>query len=351
MYARYAYPEEVRMGGVARMSTLYVIENGATVRKDGEQLRIDLPRDKTLLKMPLEKVEQLVIVGNVTVTAQAMKALLQRGVPVVYITARGRLLGKLQPFENKNIPLRWRQFEAASSSEKRLEISRSIVKGKLLNQRTLLQRAKREGVWGLEDAIQQLGVLARKVDSVSDMNALRGLEGAGAAEYFRQWSHLIRQIGFRFPGRVRRPPTDPVNSMLSFGYMLLMNEVLSACHIVGFDPYLGFFHMDRYGRPALALDLMEEFRPVLVDSLVLSLINKRVVEPEDFETEMGGAVRMRPHTLKKFLAAWENKRRTFVHHHLFGYKVPYWRAIELQARVLARVILGELDEYVPFLMK
>lgn len=333
------------------MSTIYVMENGATVRKDGEQLRIDLAKGETLLKMPLERLEQLVIMGNVTITAQAMKTLLQRGIPVLYITQQGKLLGKLQPFENKNIPLRWRQFEMASSPEKRFSIARSIVKGKLLNQRTLLQRAKREGVRGLEGAIQQLGILARKVDTASDVNTLRGLEGAGAAEYFRQWPNLIRQIGFRFPGRVRRPPTDPVNSMLSFGYMLLMNEVLSACHIVDFDPYLGFFHMDRYGRPALALDLMEEFRPILVDSLVLSLINRRVVEPEDFETEMGGAVRMRAHALKKFLAAWENKRRTLVRHHLFDRQVPYWRAIELQARVLARVILGEMDEYVPFLTR
>lgn len=351
MYAGHARYGEVQLGGVVGMSTLYVMENGATVRKDGEQLRIDLPRDKTLLKMPLEKLEQIVIIGNVTVTAQAMKALLQRGISLVYITSQGRLLGKLQPFENKNIPLRWRQFETASSPEARLAISKSIVKGKLLNQRALLQRAKREGVWGLAGAIQQLGILAKKVDSVTDMNALRGLEGAGAAEYFRQWPKLIRQVGFRFPGRVRRPPTDPVNSMLSFGYMLLMNEVFSACHIVGFDPYLGFFHMDKYGRPALALDLMEEFRPVLVDSLVLSLINKRVIDPEDFVTEIGGATRMRPHALRKFLAAWENKRRSIVKHHLFDQQAPYWRVIELQARVLARVILGELDEYVPFLVR
>lgn len=333
------------------MSTLYVMENGATVRKDGDQIKIDLPKGGTLLKMPIEKLEQLVILGNVTVTAQALKALLQRGIPVVYLTQQGRLLGKLQPFANKNIPLRWHQFAAASSPERRLAISRSIVKGKLLNQRTLLQRAKREGVRGLDDAIRQLGILARKADSAEDLNELRGLEGAGAAEYFRQWPKLIRQIGFRFPGRVRRPPTDPANSMLSFGYMLLMNEVFSACHIVGFDPYLGFFHMDKYGRPALALDLMEEFRPVLVDSLVLSLINKRVLEPEDFDAELGGAVRMRPHALRKFLAAWENKRRTLVRHHIFDRQVPYWRAIELQARVLARVILGEMDEYIPFLVR
>lgn len=333
------------------MSTVYVIENGATVRKDGEQLKIDLPKGGTLLKMPLSKVDQLVILGNVTVTAPAVRALLEQGAPLVYLSSKGRLLGRLQPFENKNVPLRWQQFQAAANQETRVSIAKSIVKGKLLNQRTLLQRAGREGISGLKEAVDRLGALIRRVDRASELSELRGLEGAGAAEYFRQWPKLIRQLGFPFPGRVRRPPTDRVNSMLSFGYVLLMNEVLTACHVVGFDPYLGYLHMDRYGRPALALDLMEEFRPVLVDSLVLSVINRRMVEPEDFETGLGGVKRMRPHALRKFLAAWEQKRRTFIQHPLYDQQVPYWRAVELQARVLGKVLMGELEEYVPFLTR
>jgi len=139
--------------------------------------------------------------------------------------------------------------------------------------------------------------------------------------------------------------------MLSFGYVLLMNEVFTACHVVGFDPYLGYLHMDHYGRPALALDLMEEFRPVLVDSLVLAMINRRMVEPEDFTSELGGVKRMRPHALRKFLQTWEQKRRTFVRHPLFDREVPYWRVVELQARVLGKVLMGELEEYVPFLTR
>lgn len=333
------------------MSTVYVIENGATVRKEGEQLKIDLPKGGTLLKMPLSKVDQLVILGNVTVTAPAVRALLEQGAPLVYLSSKGRLLGRLQPFENKNVPLRWQQFQAAANQETRVSIAKSIVKGKLLNQRTLLQRAGREGISGLKEAVDRLGALIRRVDRASELSELRGLEGAGAAEYFRQWPKLIRQLGFPFPGRVRRPPTDRVNSMLSFGYVLLMNEVLTACHVVGFDPYLGYLHMDRYGRPALALDLMEEFRPVLVDSLVLSVINRRMVEPEDFETGLGGVKRMRPHALKKFLAAWEQKRRTLIQHPLYDQQVPYWRAVELQARVLGKVLMGELEEYVPFLTR
>jgi len=333
------------------VSTVYVIENGATVRKDGEQLRIDVPKGGTLLKMPLGKVDQLVIMGNVTVTAPAVRALLEQGSPLVYLSSGGKLLGRLQPFENKNVPLRWAQFQAAASQEKRLLIAKCIVKGKLLNQRTLLQRAGREGVRGLEEAVKRLASLVRRTDRAGSLDELRGIEGAGASEYFRQWPKLIRSLGFPFPGRVRRPPTDRVNSMLSFGYVLLMNEVFTACHVVGFDPYLGYLHMDRYGRPALALDLMEEFRPVLVDSLVLAMINRRMVEPEDFTSELGGVKRMRPHALRKFLQAWEQKRRTFVRHPLFDRQVPYWRVVELQARVLGKVLMGELEEYVPFLTR
>ncbi len=333
------------------MSTVYVIENGATVRKDGEQLKIDVPKGGTLLKMPLSKVDQLVIFGNVTVTAPAVRALLDQGAPVVYLSSKGKLLGRLQPFENKNVPLRWQQFQAAADPEARLNIAKSIVKGKLLNQRTLLQRAGREGISKLGTAISRLGALVRQADKAKDLNSLRGVEGAGASEYFRQWPKLIRQLGFPFPGRVRRPPTDRVNSLLSFGYVLLLNEVFNACHVVGFDPYVGYLHMDRYGRPALALDLMEEFRPVLVDSLVLAVINRRILEPEDFDTGLGGVKRMRPHALKKFLGAWEQKRRTFIRHPIYDQQVPYWRVIELQARVLGKVLMGEMEEYIPFLTR
>jgi CRISPR-associated protein Cas1 len=333
------------------MSTVYVIENGATVRKDGEQLKIDVPKGGTLLKMPLSKVDPLVIFGNLTVTAPAVRALLDQGAPVVYLSSKGKLLGRLQPFENKNVPLRWQQFQAAADPEARLNIAKSIVKGKLLNQRTLLQRAGREGISKLGTAISRLGALVRQADKAKDLNSLRGVEGAGASEYFRQWPKLIRQLGFPFPGRVRRPPTVRVNSLLSFGYVLLLNEVFNACHVVGFDPYVGYLHMDRYGRPALALDLMEEFRPVLVDSLVLAVINRRILEPEDFDTGLGGVKRMRPHALKKFLGAWEQKRRTFIRHPIYDQQVPYWRVIELQARVLGKVLMGEMEEYIPFLTR
>jgi CRISP-associated protein Cas1 len=331
------------------MTTLYVSEVGAMVHKDGDQIKITAPKEGTLLKMPLSNLEQLVLLGNVTVSTAAVRSLLEKGAGLLYLSRGGKLLGRLESTVSKNIPLRWAQFQAVADADTRLAIAKDIVRGKLHNQRTLLQRSGRGGVDRLEKTVSHIKALVKRVEQVKTLNELRGIEGAAAAAYFRQWPQLIKTLGFPFSGRVRRPPTDPVNSLISFGYVLLMNEVLTACQVVGFDPYLGFLHMDRYGRPALALDLMEEFRPVIVDSLVLSFINRRMVEPEDFEIGLGGVRRMKPSTLKKFLAAWEAKRATLITHPIFDRQVPYWRLVELQARLMGKRLTGEAEHYVPFL--
>lgn len=333
------------------MSALYVLEDGAVVRKDGNQIVVVSAKNGPLLAMPLEQVEELVIVGNATVTTPLVHELLARGIGLTYFSRSGEFLGRLLPEVSKNVPLRWAQFSTAADPAKSLAIARSIVKGKLLNQRAILQREAREGMAGLASAITDLKALVARADRAQSLEELRGIEGAGSALYFREWPKLIRAVGFRFPGRVRRPPTDPVNAMLSFGYTMLTSTVFAACHTVGFDPYVGFLHMDRYGRPALVLDLMEELRPVLVDSLVLALINRGIVHPEGFEEGLGGGCRMARPTLKKFLSSWEEKRHSFVQHPLFKTETPYWRVPELQARVLAKVLFGELEEYVPFLIR
>jgi len=333
------------------MTTLYISEVGAMVHKDGEQIKITAPKEGTLLKMPLSNLEQLVLLGNVTVSTPVVHSLLEKGSGLVYLSRGGKFLGRLQPATSKNIPLRWAQFQAAADVPTRLEIAKDIVQGKLHNQRALLQRSGRSGASGLDKTVSHIKGLMKRVERAKTLDELRGIEGAGAAAYFRQWPQLIKTFGFPFSGRVRRPPTDPVNSLLSFGYVLLMNEVLTACQVVGFDPYIGFLHMDRYGRPALALDLMEEFRPLIVDSLVLSFINRRMVEPEDFEIGLGGVRRMKNHTLKKFLTAWQAKRGTLIRHPLLDQQVPYWRVIELQARLMGKRLMGEAEHYVPFLSR
>ena len=333
------------------MSTVYLTQDGAVVRKTGERLKVTLEKE-TLLDLPLIKVDQLVVFGNVTVTQAALRSLLEQGVDLVFLTSHGRYLGRLQPEFTKNGLLRRAQYAASQDPTRSLELAKGFVRGKLLNLRALLQRGAREGAdLDLTSPINQLRAIVGRLARAESLQEVRGIEGAGTAVYFQSFDKLIKAQGFNFPGRVRRPPTDPVNAMLSFGYVLLHKDLYAACNIVGFDPYIGYLHADRHGKPSLALDLMEEFRPVLVDSLVLTLINKRMVTPDDFEVSLGQVHRMQKRALKAFLSAYEEKKRTEIKHPALGYRTTYWRSLELQARLLAKVLVGELDRYVPFLIR
>jgi len=333
------------------MSTLYLTQDGAVVRKTGERLKVTLQKE-SLLDLPLITVDQLVLFGNITVTQAALQALLQGGVDLVFLTTHGRYLGRLEPEFSKNGILRRAQYEAAVNSERCLELAKGFVRGKLLNMRAVLQRAGRgEHQAELDDPVAQLRAVAKRLARATSLDEVRGVEGNGTAVYFQSFEKLIKAEGFDFPRRVRRPPTDPVNALLSFGYVMLHKDACAACNVVGFDPYIGYLHADRHGKPSLALDLMEEFRPVLVDSLVLSLINKRMIAADDFEIGLGNVYRMKAGALKTFLRAYEEKKRTEIKHPSLDYRTSYWRCLELQARVLAKVVSGELERYVPFLIR
>jgi CRISPR-associated protein Cas1 len=321
------------------------------VRRTGERLKVTLKKE-VLLDLPLIKVDQVVLFGNITVTQSALQGLLEQGVDLVFLTSQGRYLGRLQPELSKNGILRRAQYAAAQSPERTLEFSKEFVRGKLYNLRAIMQRAAREGAnTDLTFPIYQLRATVKRLARARSIDEVRGIEGSGSAIYFQWFEKLIKTEGFSFPGRVRRPPTDPVNALLSFGYVLLQKDLQAVCNIVGFDPYIGYLHADRHGKPSLALDLMEEFRPVLVDSLVLRLINKRMIAQSDFEVTLGQVHRMKKEALKVFLRAYEEKKRTEIKHPSFGYRTTYWRSLELQARVLAKVLLSELDHYVPFLIR
>lgn len=341
------------------MSTLYITQDGAVVRKTGERLKVTLKRE-TLLDVPLIKVDQVVMLGNVTVTSWALQSLLEQGIELVYLSSRGRYIGRFQAEFSKNSILRKAQYRAAMDELKTLKLATSFVAGKLLNMRAILQRASRydraEGNGKpdpeLQGAIDRLKKLSKQLPREDlDLSGLRGMEGAGTAIYFGKFNQLLKADGIEFPGRVRRPPTDPINAMLSFGYMLLYNDMYAACNIVGFDPYVGYLHSDKYGKPSLALDLVEEFRPVMIDSLVLSLINKRMIAKDDFEVGIGEVHRLKDGSLKTFLRAYEERKRSEIKHPTFGYNCTYMRCFELQARTLAKVLLGEVEEYVPFLIR
>jgi CRISPR-associated protein Cas1 len=229
----------------------------------------------------------------------------------------------------------------------------AFVRGKLKNYRASLMRHMRD--YPDNDLQKAIDDLERAIDSLAAIKAiasLRGVEGHGSAVYWQAFPKLIRADGFSFTTRNRRPPTDPVNAMLSFGYSLLRHDVQGALNIVGFDPYLGYLHTERYGRPSLALDLMEEFRPLIVDAIVLSAINRKAIAPKDFTSEpLSQAISLSNEARKVFLTLYEQKKQSEFKHPVMGRKCTYQEAFELQARLLAKYLMDETDKYPPLVMK
>ncbi len=365
------------------VSTLYLTEAYALVRRESENmLLVQIPerQGKDGVKaaparkerIPLIKIDEVVVQGEVTLTASAIHLLLERDIEITFLGQYGRFKGRLSPPFSKNAILRMAQYRAHQDMTRRCELARRFVIGKLMNQRTMLQRYQRR----IDDAemrqtIEQMAVLLHQLAALpldqahvahrlaggdnriasTPLETILGLEGAGSAAYFRCFGKLLsdpRQ--WPFPGRVKRPPTDPVNALLSFGYSLLTNKVASAVQLVGFDHFVGYLHSSFYGRPALALDLVEEFRPIIVDSVVLTLLNKRMLTLRDFVVELG-AYRLKDERRKVFFTQFEERLNEEIIHPLFGYKVTYRRCLELQARLLAKVLTGEIDEYPPLLVK
>jgi CRISP-associated protein Cas1 len=285
---------------------------------------------------------------------------------VTFLTGYGRFLGHLGPPLSRNGKLRQAQHRAQQDPARRMALAQACVVGKLHNMRVLLLRYGRKLQHADLDAAAKLLHRSRKraravvpdVDPPKDpqhpqagstWGTLLGYEGTGSAAYFGVFGLLLKE-GWAFPGRKRRPPTDPVNALLSFAYTLLYHQVMSAVETVGLDPYIGFLHGSEYGKPAMALDLMEEMRPVLADSVVLTVINKGVLTPKDFEENLG-AYRLTDDARRTFLSQWEARLDTEIRHPVFGYKVTYRRVMELQARLVARWLLDDIEAYPPFTVR
>jgi len=355
------------------MTTLYLTEPYSVVRKDGDSLLVNIPAnekagtEKRSVRVPLMKVEQVVVMGDSTVTTPALLALLEQNAEVCFCDFWGRFQGRLAPEVSKNVFVRTAQYGAHNNYRQRVQLAARFVRGKLHNERTLLLRSNRSGEEGerkesLAQAAETIGRLIDEVDRLqceedgppdprypqaqSALGALQGFEGAGAAAYFGGLKLLFKQ-DLGFDGRHRRPPTDPINALLSFGYVLLMNHVLSAVQIAGFDPYIGYLHSEGYGKPALALDLMEEMRTPIVDSVVLTIINKQILQAHHFEGTMG-VFQLTATGRKLFLQQFEQRLNTEIQHPVFDYKATYRRCLELQARLLAKHLLGETPAYRPF---
>lgn len=331
---------------------VYVATQGMSVGKNGDRLEIK-ERGKVVQEVRLLDVSQLCLFGNVQVTTQAQKELLDRGVPVCYFTYGGWFYGMATGPSHKNVELRRAQYAAAADKTRSLQLAARFVEAKIKNARTLLRR---NGQGSQDEARDRLADLAKHAAAADSQENLLGLEGLAARIYFGQFNTMLKPkeegevTRFDFTGRNRRPPRDPVNAMLSYAYALLAKDFAVTCQAVGFDPYLGFYHQPRYGRPSLALDLMEEFRPIIGDSVVIGLINNGEIQVKDFITR-GGAWSLTPEGKRTFLAAYDRRMDQLVTHPVFGYAISYRRILEVQVRLLGRYLLGELSAYPQFLTR
>jgi len=336
------------------LNTLYVMTQGAYLHLQRETLQLEIEK-QTRLRVPMHHLGGIVLFGNVMVSPFALHRCAEDGRSVVLLTEQGRFKARLEGPRSGNVLLRCAQHALLSDTERCIDLMRMIVAGKLQNSRAVLLRGAREAetpenAKALQRAATSLAASLRTLPKISDADALRGVEGQAAREYFGVFTALLRanQDAFAMNGRIRRPPRDRINALLSFLYSMLTNDCVSAVESVGLDPQVGSLHVLRPGRPALALDLMEEFRPLLADRLALTLINRRQIKPSDFEERPGGSVWMSENGRKTILTAWQQRKSDEVRHEQLGEVIPLGLAPMIQARLLARYIRKESDTYLAF---
>lgn len=326
---------------------LYVQHPGARVAKDGDCLKIT-DRDQVLGEARIGEISQLVLFGQAQASTQVIQELARREIPVVYLSSGGWFYGLTTGLPHKNVELRRQQYAAAGDRARCLSLARRFVHVKIANCRTVLRRNHASAP---DSVLQDLKVDQQHAAQAESLEELLGIEGTAARRYFSEFGGMLKAAGgvarFEFDGRNRRPPRDPVNALLSLVYAMLAREWTVTLHSVGLDPYLGFFHQVHYGRPALALDLMEEFRPLIGDSAVLTAINNGEVRESDFIVRMGG-VALTPEGRRRFIETYERRMGQEITHPVFGYQISYRRVLEVQARLLGRSLLGEIPEYPAF---
>ncbi len=336
------------------LNTLYVTVQGAWLSRRGETVRVVVD-GQARLQVPVHTLESVVCFGRILCTPQLLGLCAQKGVGVVFLSRHGRFRARVQGPVQGNVLLRRTQYHWADDKERCACIARNIVTAKIGNCRQVLMRAIREGGGpsSLKQAANDLARHQRALQKDQVSATIVGREGDAARRYFKVFQHLIKaqQQSFTFERRSRRPPLDPMNALLSFLYTLLAQETLSALEAAGLDPFVGFLHRDRPGRPSLALDLMEELRPILADRLALSLVNRRQVTPQGFRCTETGAVLMKDDARKKVLATYQSRKREEITHPFLKERMPIGLLPHVQSLLLARFIRGDLDGYPPFFWK
>ena len=339
------------------LNTLFILTEDAYLSLQNENVVV-WQGEERLGQVPLQTLENIVTFSYKGASPALMGACADRGIGLAFCTPHGRVLARVSGESRGNVLLRRRQYRLADGEADRCSFARDFITGKLHNSRVLLARALRDHRMSIDEkavsgAVRELAGSIREARQAADANALRGIEGNAAHVYFSVFGELILQDKehFDFHGRVKRPPDSPVNALLSFAYTMLAHDCASALESVGLDAYVGFLHTDRAGRTSLALDLMEELRSIFADRFVLTLINNRIIRAADFETQEDGAVLLTQDGRKKFLSAWQEKKRETITHPFLEEKLAWGLVPYTQSLLLARTIRGDLSEYPAFLWK
>ncbi|MDH5572545.1 MAG: type I-C CRISPR-associated endonuclease Cas1c [Gammaproteobacteria bacterium] len=334
------------------LNTLYITRQESYLHKERETIVIKQGDDK-LGQFPAINIANILCFGQVSVSPFLMGYCGEQGIGLAFYTEYGKFLARVQGKQTGNVLLRRTQYRWADNEEKSISIARLMVAAKITNGRSVLMREIRNHGENalLSDAVSRLAVSLRRIQQAQSVSEAMGIEGDAASIYFGVFNELLRGSGFDFGGRVRRPPTDPVNALLSYVYTLITHECSSALQGVGLDPYVGFLHQDRPGRVSLALDLLEEFRAPWADRFVLTLINRRQIQPGDFITEASGAVRLTDEARKTLLIAWQERKQVEVMHPYLEEQVAIGLLPHCQAMLLARHIRGDTEFYPPYLVK
>jgi CRISPR-associated protein Cas1 len=342
------------------LNTIYVTNEHAWLKKDGANLVVEVEGTERG-RVPLHMLDGVVSFGRAGASPALMAACAEAGITLSHLTPNGRFLARVEGMRTGNVLLRRAQHRVADDEVRKAVIVRAIIAAKAANQRTVVRRALRDHGGTMEEAERdalataerRLTDAARRTLAAGSVDVLRGIEGEAALAYFGIFDRLIRgdDAAFVFGGRSRRPPLDRTNALLSFLYAMLGHDCRSALEVHGLDPQVGFLHADRPGRASLALDLMEELRPVLADRLVLSLINRRQLKADDFVVEDAGGVRLTDDARKQVLVAWQERKRDTLRHPFLDETVPLGLVASIQAQLLARHLRGDLDGYPAFIWK
>ncbi len=334
------------------LNVLYITHQKSYVHKEHETIVIR-QGDEKLAQFPALALNGIMCFGQVSMSPFLMGFCAEQGIGLAFFTEYGRFLARVQGRQTGNVLLRRQQFRWADNHEKSANIARLIIAAKIANSRSVLMREQRNHGKNsaLGEAVARLAISLRRVHGAISVDEIMGLEGEAAAQYFGVFKELLHSSDFNFNGRVRRPPTDPINAMLSFVYTLITQECVSALYGVGLDPYVGFLHKDRPGRSGLALDLLEEFRAPWADRFVLTMVNRRQIQNNDFIIEGSGAVRLKDEARKRLLVAYQERKQMEITHPYLEESVPIGLLPHCQAMLLARHIRGDTEFYTPYLVQ